>query len=212
VAGAAFVCATAVLATGLRLRAAGLPFGHGLFVVPVGHSLRVAVILIAVAFAAVLVSCAAAYGIAWWHWEFHGRDWDEIVARQGVANAWNALNDDAAHHRAPLRRAARDARAEQVHSDDRERGLADEPSVTENAPGRMLLQIIVGFNVLAVAGTVGLAVGRLVSEFAIVVVGRRAGDRHPGGACVRLGDGTRRVRPRGRRPRATRSTARSARW
>jgi hypothetical protein len=210
VAGAAFVCATAVLATGLRLRAAGLPFGHGLFVVPVGHSLLVAVVLIAVAFAAVLLSCAVAYGIAWWRWEFHGRDWDEIVARKGVGNAWSALNDDAAHPRAPIRRAARDARAEQVHNeelarrrrgvarvadaarlehltsesrqaaaeherrahaqrrdaDDRERGLADEPSVTENVHGRTLLQIIVGFNLLALAGTVGLAIGSFVSEFA----------------------------------------------
>ena len=42
-AGAAFLGATGLLATGLRLLAAGLPVGHGLFVVPFWHSILVAV-------------------------------------------------------------------------------------------------------------------------------------------------------------------------
>jgi hypothetical protein len=125
VALAVLACLVGVFTTGLRLAVAGLSPGHGLFVVPIWRSILTGLILIGIGCATLIVSCAAAYLAAWRRWDFHGHDWQDIVEKGGVRNAWHSL-----HARTPegeQRRAARDARFRHVSARGkarRERRLA----------------------------------------------------------------------------------------
>jgi hypothetical protein len=109
----AFVCLAGLLTTGLRLAVAGLPVGHGLFVVPVWHSILTGLIVAALGVTALAVFCGAAYVAASRRWDFHGEDWDEIV-RKGVSQAWDELNEPSEEGK--HRRAARGARFERANN------------------------------------------------------------------------------------------------
>ncbi len=125
VALAVFACLVGVLTTGLRLAVAGLSPGHGLFVVPIWHSILTGLIVTGIGCATLALSCAAAYLAAWRRWDFHGRDWQDIVEQRGVGNAWDSLHADSPE--GERRRAARDARFRHVSARGkarRERRLA----------------------------------------------------------------------------------------
>jgi hypothetical protein len=112
VALALLACLIGFFTTGLRLAVAGLSPGHGLFVVPIWHSILTGLILIGVGCATLAVSCAAAYLAAWRRWGFHGHDWQDIVEKRGVGEAWDSLHADSAD--GERRRAARKARFRHV--------------------------------------------------------------------------------------------------
>jgi hypothetical protein len=125
VALAMFACLIGLLTTGLRLAVAGLSPGHGLFLVPVWHSILTGLIVTAVGFATLVVSCGTAYLAAWRRWDFHRRDWQDIVEKGGVRKAWDSLH--APTPEGEERRAARVARFRHVSADSkarRERRLA----------------------------------------------------------------------------------------
>ena len=108
VALALFVFLIGLVTTGLRLAVAGLPPGHGLFVVPIWHSILAGLILTGIGCATFVVSCLAAYAAASRRWEFHGHDWKDIVEKKGFGNAWDSLH--APGPEGEHRRAARTAR------------------------------------------------------------------------------------------------------
>jgi len=202
------VCVVGLITTGLRLAVAGLPVGHGLFVVPFWHSVLTGVILTAIAAATLLVSCAAAYVAAWRRWDFHGQDWEDIVFKHGFGNAWTSLHaqDEKGRHRREARAAraehvgsatrarrqrwlsviaaalhlnraaARRAQAAELHQhaadeqaavvDEHERALGRQPvALRRTTAGDRLLRILAGFNIIVLAGVVGLGVGQIVAEF-----------------------------------------------
>ena len=120
-----FACLIGLLTTGLRLAVAGLSPGHGLFLVPVWHSILTGLIVTAVGFATLVVSCGTAYLAAWRRWDFHRRDWQDIVEKGGVHKAWDSLH--APTPEGEERRAARVARFRHVSAVSkarRERRLA----------------------------------------------------------------------------------------
>ena len=125
VALAVFACVIGLLTTGLRLAVAGLSPGHGLFVVPIWHSILTGLIVTGIGCATLAVSCAAAYLAARRRWDFHGHDWQDIVEKGGVREAWDSLH--APTPEGEQRRAARDARFRHVSAGRkarRERRLA----------------------------------------------------------------------------------------
>ncbi len=105
---AVFACLIGLVSTGLRLAVAGLSPGHGLFVVPIWHSILTGLILTGIGCATFVASCLAAYVAASRRWDFHGHDWQQIVEKQGVGNAWDSLH--APGPEGEHRRAARTAR------------------------------------------------------------------------------------------------------
>ena len=125
VALAVFACVIGLLTTGLRLAVAGLSPGHGLFVVPIWHSILTGLIVTGIGCATLVVSCGAAYLAARRRWGFHGHDWQDIVEKGGVREAWDSLH--APTPEGEQRRAARDARFRHVSAGRkarRERRLA----------------------------------------------------------------------------------------
>ncbi len=114
IAAIAVVCVTGLAATVLRLEVAGLPFGHGVFVVPIWASFLLGVVLFAVALGVFALSCLAADLAARRRWDFHGHDWAQIVDCGGVGPAWRALNQ--AGPEGERRRTVRAARAVRASS------------------------------------------------------------------------------------------------
>ncbi len=93
VAAALCVCLVGLLTNALRLSVAGLPVGHGLFVISVWRSVLRGLIAAAMGLLVLLGSCAAAYVVASRRWDFHGPDWAHIVVDWGgVRKAGKRLN------------------------------------------------------------------------------------------------------------------------
>jgi hypothetical protein len=204
----AFGCLAGLLSTAIRLAVAGLGPGHGLFVVPLWHSVRAGLTLTAVGVLVLGASCLAAYGAASRRWEFHGRDWEDIVVKRGFGNAWGDLHaqDQSGEHRRVAREARKQGAVHQVRAVRQRRlariagavgapGLADRRAtvaaqheqaaeaqaatvaeheqatgedarpISEDPLGGRLLRILAGFNLIVLAGVVGLAAGQFASEF-----------------------------------------------
>jgi hypothetical protein len=208
-AAALYVCLVGLLANALRLSVAGLPIGHGLFVISVWRSIVRGLILAAVGLLALLVSCAAGYVAATRRWDFHGPDWAHIVVDWGgVWKAYRRLNADTeegqrhrdhriarAERSYSRRRAKRQARfakwarvarldrvadrresAQHHHervADERNDYLVREAAGSEDDPvpvpmsasGKRLLRILAGFNLVLLAGVIGVGVGQFVAEY-----------------------------------------------
>ena len=208
-AAAVYVCLVGLLTNVLRLSVAGLPVGHGLFVIPVWRSVVRGLILAGVGVLMLLMSCAAAYIVATRRWDFQGPDWAHIVVDWGgVRKAWKRLNRDdeeGQRHRehriaraersnsrrrarrqewfaktarlARLERVAERRESSQRHhervANARNAYLANEKAGSDLEPlpvpmspsGERLLRILAGFNLVLLAGVIGVGVGQFVAEF-----------------------------------------------
>lgn len=155
---AAAICLALVglLATGLRLVAAGLPAGRGLLVVPFLSSMLTGAIVTAIAVGALAGSCAAAYVVASRRWGVHGPDWEQIVTQKGFRNAWERLHaDDDRGAQRRAQRSTRDLAARHGRAND----------WTADAVDDRLLRILAGFNLIVLSAVLGLAVSQIVAEF-----------------------------------------------
>jgi hypothetical protein len=191
VALAASACLAGFLTTGLRLAAAGLSPGHGLFVVPAWDSIRTGLVLASVAVGTLVVSCVAAFAVASRRWDAHGDDWADIV-QHGFGGAWTYLHvgPDAGQRQAArtarfraarYRRRARRRRtlvrlshAARLTNEVPEHdpavvaleGAAGQQAAGQHAPAPdRLLRILAGFNLIVLSGAIGLGVGQAVAEF-----------------------------------------------